>query len=161
MKITFEDRRKNCPKILSLYPRFVDIPYLINVEFNLMHPKLEIKKFCSEKIFKEAKKHNIDFTANEETVVDWDFTTNAYLMLLKFLPPPSNSKKKEINFSITIDRLIIFHKQGKILSDIKLEGTQPVLIAIGENKTTISHYYIALDEKFIPIDAKTIFTVTL
>ncbi|CAG5078089.1 Protein of unknown function [Cotesia congregata] len=67
MKITLEDRRKNCAEIFSLYPRFLDIPYLIDLEFSLLFQELEIKEFCPSKIFLEAEKHKIEFKANEQS----------------------------------------------------------------------------------------------
>ncbi|XP_051164873.1 uncharacterized protein LOC127283822 [Leptopilina boulardi] len=116
MKVTFSMRRNNSIEILNKFPRFLDTPGLINLDFSLMHPNLQMKNFPSTQILEifgkstssqEAKKKKTD-----ADISDWSEDIQAVLTLLKQLPPSSRGRKKDISGPVADNphKLITFSK---------------------------------------------------
>ncbi|XP_044005499.1 uncharacterized protein LOC122850413 [Aphidius gifuensis] len=155
IKLTFKLRRYKYldERFLEVFPRFLDIPDLINVEFNLLYPSIEQDIFLS--LYPEYINAILHVFANEKInsiLLDWDRVSNSLIALVALIPPTVHGKKlasrdKLVNI---VTKLIFFQKSGTPLQSPLNQGrSQPKLIAIGPSKRAIHQYYIEIDNKFI------------
>ncbi|CAG5093142.1 Protein of unknown function [Cotesia congregata] len=154
MKNTFLFRRENTNNLLDEFPRFIDTPGLIILEFSWIHPGIEITDFNPQLILNVSEKYLKTIKKKESSEIDWDNTTLAYLTLLKLLPTTAKGRKK-ISEPNPVDNLIKFIKTGTIRQDFNIKTTHPCLVAVGVDKSNINSYFIAVDGKLLFLDEVT------
>ncbi|XP_033231855.1 uncharacterized protein LOC117182853 [Belonocnema kinseyi] len=147
MKETFELRRKQKGRILDIFPRFLDIPYLINLDFALMYPDISVRPLNTDLIFKAADILQISIILSSEA--EWDTVTRAYITLLKLMPISTKGRKKNERDVQQLDKLIQFEEITYPFKKIRPFNKYPYLLAIGKNKKQICSYYIAVRGKLL------------
>ncbi|KAK4887250.1 hypothetical protein RN001_003521 [Aquatica leii] len=153
MKNTFYYRRQLGVNIsvLDEFPRYLDTPGLIDFEFSLLYPALDVNLETDIlnlvdqilNIYKAtSNKTSIDIVQPDQT--SWDKTTRAMFALLHMLPPTARGRTKGVkdNLITARDKLIVFKKVNVPLEDIvsKKETKQPFLVAEGANIGAIHSY---------------------
>ncbi|KAL6481028.1 hypothetical protein MHYP_G00091080 [Metynnis hypsauchen] len=101
--------------------------------------------------------------ALQESDHGWHSDLACILLLLHLLPPTSKGKKMgKISASEAEDRLVKFMrvkvlKVGmSMVTFLEKSGSaQPYLLYVGEKKNSVHNYYIILDQKAAPCEAKT------
>ncbi|XP_051166535.1 uncharacterized protein LOC127284874 [Leptopilina boulardi] len=155
MKATFPLRCAYRRQILENFPRFIDIPYLINLDFSLMFPEMNYcRPVNTELIFKAADillPRNSNIKTNKET--EWDIITRAYITLMKLIPPSTKARKKVEQEIILTDKLVTFEENTTSLDEIPIINNHPYIIALGKNRNCISSYYISINGKILLTDA--------
>ncbi|KAI7806342.1 hypothetical protein IRJ41_004260 [Triplophysa rosa] len=88
----------------------------------------------------------------------WDSDMSSILLLAYLLPPSAGGRNKSTKISIreAMDHIVQFHKACRSLTEHinKTEGLQPHLLAVGSAKNIIHDFYIVLDGKLLPCQAK-------
>ncbi|XP_015840661.1 uncharacterized protein LOC103313046 isoform X2 [Tribolium castaneum] len=146
MKKTFTYRRSLDVNVLSIFPRFLDTPYLIEHDFRLLFPDKELSFIAkinndAEKILSiydsEVATPATEILGSTEGSSDkFDKVTRSLLALAKLLQWRVNSK--QLNQPV-----------AEILSS--LQRKQPFLLAQGHsNKGAITKYHIVVDRQLIP-----------
>ncbi|XP_071554010.1 uncharacterized protein [Temnothorax nylanderi] len=127
----------------NVFPRFLDTPELINVEFNLLFPNIEKDKFCEIYVeyvpailtVYETEKNNISLGTMESTLL---------------LPPTARGKKLATRDKANniVRKLIAFVQNGTPLHSNE-NVNQPRLILVGPNKIAPEQCFLEIDKKFI------------
>ncbi|CAL8348271.1 uncharacterized protein LOC115556062 isoform X2 [Gadus morhua] len=181
MRATFEYRQKlvhdqdATSSVFDVFPRFLDIPGLIDQDFSLMFGDEVSGKFLAKwpscfkpKVIRESQSlpfslHVEELRAgcNPETENDhgWDSDMSALLLLLHLLPPTSRGHKKTVKISAAQaeDHLVRFVKHGASLTTFleKVDARQPFLLCTGQQKKKVERFFIVVDNKPIPCNALT------
>ncbi|XP_056452582.1 uncharacterized protein LOC130387494 isoform X4 [Gadus chalcogrammus] len=181
MRATFEYRQKlvhdqdATSSVFDVFPRFLDIPGLIDQDFSLMFGDEVSGKFLAKwpscfkpKVIRESQSlpfslHVEELRAgcNPETENDhgWDSDMSALLLLLHLLPPTSRGHKKTVKISAAQaeDHLVRFVKHGASLTTFleKVDARQPFLLCTGKHKKKVERFFIVVDNKPIPCNALT------
>ncbi|KAH0564077.1 hypothetical protein KQX54_009045 [Cotesia glomerata] len=144
----------------KVFPRFLDVPELIDVEFKLLFKEITSDIFIQTyPKYIYAALNVYDVEKRDKTILDWDQETNSLICLTQLVPPtakgknnPNRAKTKSI-----IDKLLIFRPVGTPLQvKSSANSTQPKLLAVGPNKNTISQYHISIDNNCISLKVKDI-----
>ncbi|KAI5611173.1 hypothetical protein C0J50_4961, partial [Silurus asotus] len=183
MKATFKHRQllihdaAKSNTVLSVFPRFLDTKGLILQGFDVQFetetaPRLlEQWDSLKPKIIAEARTltstlhlTNLlsDAQGNSQDEGSdwqgWDSDMSSILLLAYLLPPPPGGRNKSTKISIreAMDHLCIFFQACRSLTEHmnKSEGLQPHLLAVGSAKNIIHDFYIVLDGKHLPCQAK-------
>ncbi|XP_037387943.1 uncharacterized protein LOC119263450 isoform X2 [Pygocentrus nattereri] len=178
MKATFKHRQKlvhdpeKTSVILDLFPRFLDTTGLVAQDFTLLFGEEVSGRFLAKwptifkpKIIADCKtipsnSHVDDLLALafQESDHGWHSDLACILLLLHLLPPTSKGKKMgKISASEAEDRLVKFMRVGmSMVAFLEKSGSaQPYLLCVGEKKNSIHNYYIILDQRAVPCEAKT------
>ncbi|XP_029918844.1 uncharacterized protein LOC115367312 [Myripristis murdjan] len=181
MKATFEYRQKlvhdqdATSSVLDVFPRFLDIPGLIDQDFSMMFGDEVSGKFLAKwpsyfkpKVIAESQslpsslyvdELRAAFDPETENDYGWDSDLSALLLLLHLLPPTSRGQKKtpKISSAQAANHLLRFVKHGASLTTFleKVDARQPFLLCIGEQKKKIERFFIVVDQKALPCNALT------
>ncbi|XP_067206229.1 uncharacterized protein [Linepithema humile] len=140
------------------FPRFLDIPELIDIEFELLFPQINIDILNIS--YPDYVNHILNVYNTEEQnrdLLDWDRVTNSYIALTQLVPPTARGKKsaaREKTKNI-IKKLIIYIQSATPLN-IDENKSQPKLIAVGPNKLAIDQYFLKIDKNLILLPTKDI-----
>ncbi|XP_046705807.1 uncharacterized protein LOC124386181 [Silurus meridionalis] len=183
MKATFKHRQllihdaAKSNTVLSVFPRFLDTKGLILQDFDVQFGTetssrlLEQWDSLKPKIIAEARTltstlhlTNLlsDAQGNSQDEGSdwqgWDSDMSSILLLAYLLPPSPGGRNKSTKISIreAMDHIVQFHKACRSLTEHinKSEGLQPHLLAVGSAKNIIHDFYIVLDGKLLPCQAK-------
>ncbi|XP_057333586.1 uncharacterized protein LOC130672839 [Microplitis mediator] len=142
------------------FPRFLDTPELIDVEFKLIFPEIDLSSFKNSypqkidailKIFKTEK--------FDETLLEWDHDTNSIIALTQLLPPTARGKKGASRGKAkgVVDKLIIFKPIGSPIQSVYEEPSrQPKLIAVGSSKLSVTQFFLRIDNHHISLNLSNI-----
>nr|XP_046232400.1 uncharacterized protein LOC124052326 isoform X2 [Scatophagus argus] len=181
MRATFEYRQKvvhdkdAASSVLDVFPRFLDIPGLIEQDFSLMFGNEVSGRFLAKwssyfknKVITECQNLPSNLYVEElltafdpltENKSGWDGGMSAILLLLHLLPPTSRGQKKMAKMSSAqaANHLLRFVKEGASITTFleKVDQRQPFLLCIGQEKKTIQRFFIIVDQKAIPCKAQT------
>ncbi|XP_041922680.1 uncharacterized protein LOC121718890 isoform X2 [Alosa sapidissima] len=178
MKATFEHRQKlvrdpdKSVDVLDTFPRFLDIPGLIEQDFLMLFGEEASGKFLARwptffrpHITEDAK--GLVPTLHVEELLSsaqgndggWDRDIASLCLLLHLIPPTSKGHKKSAKISAlqAEDYLVRYLQVGASIQIFltNLEPSQPFLLCIGEQKNKIQKFYIIVDSKAIPCRAQT------
>ncbi|XP_031428575.1 uncharacterized protein LOC116221555 [Clupea harengus] len=178
MKATFEHRQKlvrdpnKSVAVLDIFPRFLDIPGLIEQDFLMLFGEETSGKFLSKwptffqpHITEEAKA--LVPTPHVEELLSsaqgndggWDRDIASLCLLLHLIPPTSKGHKKSAKISAlqAEDYLVRYLQVGASIQIFlsSLEPSQPFLLCVGEQKNKIQKTYVIVDGKAIPCKAHT------
>ncbi|KAK1880568.1 putative protein C03B1.9 [Dissostichus eleginoides] len=177
MKQTFTYRQKmlhdpvKSSEIFTAFPRFLDIPGMIEQDFNLMFGDVTSAKFL-EKWPTVYKKKVLDQSrgltqtgdlqdlvqnAGSTTEVEngWDSDMSSMMVLVHLLPPSTQGRKRPGKLSArqASEHLVKFLKTGTSIQghlDSIMESRQPYLLAVGTQRSVIHKYFIVIDKHAIP-----------
>ncbi|XP_055054374.2 uncharacterized protein [Misgurnus anguillicaudatus] len=179
MRLTFEYRQKIVHdedasiSVLDVFPRFLDVPGLIEQDFILMFGEDMSGKFLARwptyfkskviadcrTLLPNAYVEELLSALEPENNFGWDSEMSAILLLLHLLPPTSRGHKKtaKISSAQAANNLVKYLKEGVSLSTfLKLsDAKQPFLLCTGEHKNKIRRFYIVIDQKAVPCRAQT------
>ncbi|XP_035984719.1 uncharacterized protein LOC118558304 isoform X2 [Fundulus heteroclitus] len=175
MKATFQHRQKllhdleQSSFILDHFPRFLDTPGLdfirlfgedISGKFIARWPTFYKPRVITvSKSLRQSSHLDELLSAQEESgEYEWDRDLAAILLLVHLLPPTAKGKRQgKISAPEAADRVVKFMKAGTSFTTFlaRVGSTQPFLLCVGENKSTIQRFYIILDQKPIPCVAQT------
>ncbi|XP_058505767.1 uncharacterized protein LOC131472512 isoform X2 [Solea solea] len=178
MKATFKYRQQmlhspdQSSLILDHFPRFLDIPGLIDQDFTMLFGKDISGKFIAKwPTFYKPRVITISKSLHQSTHLDdllsaqeesndcgWDSDVAAILLLVHLLPPTAKGKRHgKISASEAADHVIKFMKVGTSMATFlgRIGSAQPFLLCVGEKKSSIQKFYIVLDQKPIPCVAQT------
>ncbi|XP_073349133.1 uncharacterized protein [Pagrus major] len=181
MRATFDHRQKlvhdhdATSSVLDVFPRFLDVPGLIDQDFSMMFGDEVSGKFLAkwpsffkQKVIKECQSlpHNqyveellAALDPEAENDFGWDSHISALLLLLHLLPPTSRGHKRtaKISSAQAAHHLVRFLKEGASLTTFleKVDTRQPFLLCIGEQKKKTQRFFIIVDQKPIPSNAQT------
>ncbi|KAM9445762.1 uncharacterized protein Hap1MRO34_024512 isoform 2-T2 [Clarias gariepinus] len=179
MKLTLRYRQKllHDPKestnILSFFPRFLDIPGLIDQDFGLLFGDATSTKLLEKwstnlkpKVIAQSRGltqtcelqeliQNAEATEVEE---GWDSNMSSILILVHLLPPSSQGRKRpgKISARHACDHLVKFIKTGTSIQghlDSIGESLQPYLLAVGPKKSRVHSWFIVIDQHALPCKA--------
>ncbi|XP_054760574.1 uncharacterized protein LOC129266805 [Lytechinus pictus] len=146
-------------EVLTLFPRYQDIPQLIGIDFSMMH-KAESEKFITqwstlrEKIILLGQKEYHSVKQVIERYQDTDRDLCALLVVLYVLHRPVTKSKVNCSRSAAVQYLIQHVPQGtnmeEAINKIKKEYRQPLIVALGK-ETGQKQYFLCLDS--IPVSA--------
>ncbi|XP_051503155.1 uncharacterized protein LOC127411535 [Myxocyprinus asiaticus] len=179
MRLTLAYRQKmlHDPKeasdILSIFPRFMDIPGLIDQDFGLLFgdatsAKLLEKWSTNIKPQVIAQSHGLTQTSElqdliqnaEATEVEegWDSDMSSILMLVHLLPPSCQGRKRpgKISARQACDCLVKFIKTGTSIQghlDSIGESLQPYLLVVGPKRSRVQSCFIVIDQHALPCKA--------
>lgn len=157
--------------IINYFPRFLDTPGLIDQDFTLLFGDDISSKFISKwptyykpRIIANCK--NLRFGAHVDDVLfgqqesdyGWDSDVAAVLMLVQLLPPTVKKRKTgKVSTAEAADRVVKFMKAGMSMKAFleQVGSTQPFLLCVGENRSSIQKFYVIVDQKAIPCMMKT------
>ncbi|XP_035710226.1 uncharacterized protein LOC110853528 [Folsomia candida] len=161
-------RRVNPQSILLVYTKFADCDFLIRLEFSLLQGESQENftriwpSFSSQLLekVKDLKQSPSLCKFLTEESDNWDSEVAALFVLLYLIPPAAQGRGK--GSQCTIDEaknlLISFYKTAtplpSILDTWSEDKRQPNLLCLGENKKTLSSFYLVVDKVLLPIDAK-------
>ncbi|CAH0552507.1 unnamed protein product [Brassicogethes aeneus] len=161
MDFTYKYRKGLGDIILKEFPRFFDVPSLLERDFLIEFPnKVNFEDRFTADLDKILNIY--DYTVKNPLLdiqkssplnePGWDKTTRAALAILYMLPPTPNRQNKENNHLSPIDRFIVFKNNNIPLEEVisKKRTSQPIIVAQGSNKGAITQYNIILDNKIIP-----------
>ncbi|XP_034530081.1 uncharacterized protein LOC117805460 [Notolabrus celidotus] len=181
MRATFEYRQKMVhdkdatASVLEVFPRFLDIPGLIDQDFSIVFGDEVSGRFLArwpsyfkQKVIAECQSLPQSpyveellepFNPEAENDYGWDSDMSALLLLLHLLPPTSRGHKKtaKISSAQAANHLVRYLKQGASLTTFldKVDARQPFPLCIGEQKKKMEKFFIIVDQKAIPCDAQT------
>ncbi|XP_059892717.1 uncharacterized protein LOC132449636 isoform X1 [Gadus macrocephalus] len=181
MRLTLAYRQKllhdpeNSADILSVFPRFLDIPGLIDQDFRSLFGDATSAKMLEKwttnfqaKVVTQCRGLTLtgdvqDLIQNAEaTEVDdgWDSDMSSMLLLVHLLPPSSQGRKRpgKISARQACDSLVKFIKIGTSIQahlDNISGSLQPYLLAVGAKKSMIESYYIVIDKHALPCKTST------
>ncbi|XP_063060458.1 uncharacterized protein LOC134453602 [Engraulis encrasicolus] len=156
--------------ILSIFPRFMDIPGLIEQDFALLFgdstsAKLMEKWSTNIKPKVIAQSRGLTQTADLQDLIQnalateveegWDSDMSSILLLVHLLPPSNPGRKRpgKISAHRACDHVVKFIKTGASIQG-HLEGitqsVQPYLLAVGPKKSMIQSYFIVVDKQALP-----------
>ncbi|XP_074107790.1 uncharacterized protein LOC141533033 [Cotesia typhae] len=144
----------------TVYPRFLDVPELIDVEFKLLFPEI-----ASDIFIKTFPKYILaaldvyEVEKRDKSMLDWDQVTNSLISLTQLVPPTAKGKKNAIRVKtkLIVDKLIVLRPFGTPLQlKDSTKSPQPKLLAVGLNKSAISQYHISIDNHCISLKVKSI-----
>ncbi|XP_060760435.1 uncharacterized protein LOC132870679 isoform X2 [Neoarius graeffei] len=179
MKATFEHRQKlvhdpdTSMDVLDIFPRFLDIPGLIEQDFLALFGEETSGKFLAKwptffrpHIIEDAK--GLVSTAHVEDLLcsaqgdgdrGWDSDIASLCLLLHLIPPTSKGHKKAAKVSAlqAEDYLVKYMQIGTSMQIFlsRLEPSQPFMLCIGEQKNKIHKFYIIIDSQAVPCRAQT------
>ncbi|KAM7423196.1 hypothetical protein PAMA_010972 [Pampus argenteus] len=181
MRATFDYRQKlvhdqdATASVLDVFPRFLDIPGLIEQDFCMMFGDHVSGRFLAR--WSSDFKHRVitecqslpsspyvdELLAASDLEVEndygWDSDMSALLLLLHLLPPTSKGQKKapKMSSAQATNHVVRFIKEGASLSTFleKVDGRQPFLLGIGEQRKKITRFFIVVDQKALPCKALT------
>ncbi|XP_063062279.1 uncharacterized protein LOC134455174 [Engraulis encrasicolus] len=178
MMATFEHRQKlvhdpdTSVDVLETFPRFLDIPGLIEQDFLALFGPETSGKFLAKwttyfrpQIIEDAK--GLVSTAHVEELLrsaqgdggGWDIDIASLCLLLHLIPPTSKGHKKSAKISAlqAEDYLVRYLQAGTSMQIFlsSLEPSQPFMLCVGEQKNKIHKFYIIVDNQAIPCKAQT------
>ncbi|XP_031329497.1 uncharacterized protein LOC116181646 isoform X2 [Photinus pyralis] len=164
-KATFLARRKLCNEtnIFQEFPRFLDTPGLISLDFGLLYPNNDCINLELQILNISEKVKNIycnEINSDNEYLNQFDVTTKTLFMLIKLLPATSKGRKKAVNRESLPEiskRLIVFKKNSESLEEIitAKKTNQPFLIASGSSEKAVDYYTISVDNKVLAVESIT------
>ncbi|XP_005169550.2 uncharacterized protein [Danio rerio] len=181
MKLTFKHRQQlihdaeKSSTALSVFPRFLDTKGLVLQDFDIKFGTETASRLLEQwdtlkpKIIAEAKTLNSNLYLNSLLAAGtgqnlecewqgWDSDMSCLLLLAFLLPPSAGGRNNSTKISIkeAMDHVVQFHKACCSLTEYveKTEGLQPHLLAVGSAKNAIHEFYIVLDGKLLPCQAK-------
>ncbi|XP_073719479.1 uncharacterized protein [Misgurnus anguillicaudatus] len=182
MKATFKHRQQlihdaeKSNTVLSVFPRFLDTKGLILQDFDIKFGTETASRLLEQwdslkpKIIAEAKTLTSTLHLNslisaaeckgqdDSECQGWDSDMSSVLLLAYLLPPSAGGRNKSTKISIreAVDHILQFHKSCRSLAEHikKTEGLQPHLLAVGSAKNVIHDFYVVLDGKLLPCQAK-------
>ncbi|XP_066529672.1 uncharacterized protein [Hoplias malabaricus] len=181
MRATFQYRQKMVHdkdasvSILHVFPRFLDIPGLIDQDFAMMFGDEVSSRFLAKwptffkpRVISDCKTLSPNQYVEElllaieprpEEMYGWDSDMSAILLLLHLLPPTSKGQKKtaKISSAQAANHLVRYLQEGASLTTFleRAETKQPFLLCIGEQKNKILKFYIIINQKAVPCKAQT------
>lgn len=177
MTLTFAYRQQmlhdpqRSSQILTMFPRFLDIPGMIEQDFTLIFGDATSAKFLEKwpTVYKQkviAQSSGLtqtcdlqdlvqNATSNAEVEEGWDSDMSSILILAHLLPPSSKGRKRPGKISVrqACDCLVKFMKTGTSIQaylDGITESVQPYHLAVGANKSRINAYFIVIDKHVVP-----------
>lgn len=179
MRATFEYRQKivhdqdASVSVLDVFPRFLDIPGLIEQDFILMFGEETSGKFLARwptyfkpKVIEDCRTllpnayvEELLTALKPDNNFGWDSEMSSILLLLHLLPPTSRGHKKiaKISSAQAANNLVKYLKEGASLTTFleQVDARQPFLLCIGEHKNKIRRFYLVTDQKAVPCKALT------
>ncbi|KAG9261779.1 hypothetical protein AMEX_G430 [Astyanax mexicanus] len=181
MRATFQYRQKlvrdkdASMSVLDNFPRFLDIPGLIDQDFAMMFGDEVSSRFLAKwptffkpRVISDCRTLAPNQYAEEllsaiepqpEDIYGWDSDMSAILLLLHLLPPTARGQKKtaKISSAQAANHLVRYIPEGASLTTFleRAETKQPFLLCIGEQKNKILKFYIIIDQKAVPCKAQT------
>ncbi|XP_049338304.1 uncharacterized protein LOC125803859 [Astyanax mexicanus] len=182
MRATFQYRQKlvrdkdASMSVLDNFPRFLDIPGLIDQDFAMMFGDEVSSRFLAKwptffkpRVISDCRTLAPNQYAEEllsaiepqpEDIYGWDSDMSAILLLLHLLPPTARGQKKtaKISSAQAANHLVRYIPEGASLTTFleRAETKQPFLLCIGEQKNKILKFYIIIDQKAVPCKAQTL-----
>ncbi|XP_033989913.1 uncharacterized protein LOC117485465 [Trematomus bernacchii] len=177
MKQTFTYRQKmlhdpvKSSEIFTAFPRFLDIPGMIEQDFNLMFGDVTSAKFLErwptvykKKVLDQSRGltqtgdlQDLVQNAGSTTEVEngWDNDMSSLMVLVHLLPPSTQGRKRPGKLSArqASEHLVKFLKTGTSIQghlDSIMESRQPYLLAVGTQRSVIHKYFIVIDKHAIP-----------
>ncbi|XP_041634628.1 uncharacterized protein si:cabz01074946.1 isoform X2 [Cheilinus undulatus] len=177
MKQTFPYRQRmihdpvKSSEIFTVFPRFLDIPGMVEQDFSLMFGEATSAKFLEKwpTVYKQkvldqsrgltqtAELQDLVQTAESTTGVEngWDSDMSSILILIHLLPPSPHGSRSPGKLSArpASDHLVKFIKAETSIQDHLdsiTENLQPYLLAVGPQKKEINKYFIVIDKHAIP-----------
>ncbi|KAL2096963.1 hypothetical protein ACEWY4_006170 [Coilia grayii] len=156
--------------VLTIFPRFMDIPGLIEQDFTLLFgdttsAKLMEKWSTNIKPKVIAQSRGLTQTGELQDLIQnavateveegWDSDMSSILLLVHLLPPSTQGRKRpgKISARQACDYLVKFLK-NVVSIEGHLEGitqsVQPYLLAVGPKKSRIQSYFIVVDKQALP-----------
>ncbi|XP_036141504.1 uncharacterized protein LOC118647448 isoform X2 [Monomorium pharaonis] len=134
----------------NVFPRFLDIPDLIDVEFNLLFPEVEQDKFCQIYVEYVNAILSVYETEKNNISLEWSRVTNSFIALTLLLPPTARGKKLAARDKANniVKKLIVFVQNGTPLHSNE-NVNQPRLVVVGPNKIAFEQCFLEIDKKFI------------
>ncbi|XP_059417045.1 uncharacterized protein LOC132152250 [Carassius carassius] len=179
MMATFQYRQtlvqdqQNSATVLDVFPRFLDIPGLIDQDFTMMFGEEVSGRFLAKwpTYFKPRLLADCKNRTSNEHVEEllsaqqnsnesgWDSDLSIILLLVHLLPPTSKGHKKSAKISSyqAVKHVARYLKIGASVEAFlgSLEPGQPFLLCVGEHKNNIQRFYVIIDKKAIPCKAQT------
>lgn len=183
MKLTFVHRRnlvldpQHSRNILLDFPRFRDVPGLIEQDFVLMFGEDTSARFLQQwstvfkaRVVEEGRK--LPFSpelqdlqrsadpdqAGTEDHHGWDSDLASVLMLSHLIPPTAQGRKRpgKVSPSQAEKRVVVFKRTGppgilqEHLDTVTASHPHPHLLAVGERKSLIQQFFVIVDGTAIP-----------
>ncbi|KAI9547952.1 hypothetical protein NQZ68_012969 [Dissostichus eleginoides] len=179
MKATFQCQQamtrdqQASSKVLDVFPRFLDIPGLVDQDFTMMIGEEISGKmlarwptFFKLRILADCKNlhsnvHVDDLLSAQQNSNEsgWDSDLSSILLLVHLLPPTSKGHKKSAKISSyqAVSHVVRYLKIGASVETFlsSLEPGQPFLLCVGEQKNNIQRFYVIVDHKAIPCKGQT------
>ncbi|XP_041835386.1 uncharacterized protein LOC121636174 [Melanotaenia boesemani] len=179
MRATFQYRQslvqdqRSSLTVLDVFPRFLDIPGLIEQDFIQMFGEEVSGRFLARwptffkaRILADCKNmtsnehiENLLSMQQDSSGSGWDSDLSSVLLLVHLLPPTSKGHKKSVKMSScqAVDHVVKYLQMGASVETFLagVEPGQPFLLCVGENKSSIQRYYVIMDHKAIPCKAQT------
>ncbi|KAK7929678.1 hypothetical protein WMY93_006073 [Mugilogobius chulae] len=174
MKSTLEYRQdlvrdsEQTTDVFKIFPRFLDVKGLVNQDFALLFGEETASRMLERwdtvfkpKIIMEARHltETPDLSRlmaaaekNGENENYWDSDMASLLLLLHLLPPTAGRRRVKISSSEAEKKLVHFLKSSSSLEEHLRDdkNSQPYIIAVGQTKSQINTFYVAVDKKPIP-----------
>ncbi|XDV21824.1 hypothetical protein PO909_026844 [Leuciscus waleckii] len=179
MMATFQYRQtlvqdqQNSATVLDVFPRFLDVPGLIDQDFTMMFGEEVSGRFLAKwptyfkpRLLAECKNRTSNEHVEEllsaqqnSNESGWDSDLSSVLLLVHLLPPTSKGHKKSAKISSyqAVKHVARYLKIGASVEAFlgSLEPGQPFLLCVGEQKNNIQRFYVIIDQKAIPCKAQT------
>ncbi|XP_077398894.1 uncharacterized protein LOC144034188 [Vanacampus margaritifer] len=179
MRATFQYRQtlvhdqQDSSTLLAVFPRFLDIPGLIDQDFTMMfgaeisgsllakwstYFKPRVLANCKNLVSNE---HVDELLAAQDRPDEssWDSDLSSILLLVHLLPPTSKGHKKSAKISSfqAISHVVRYLRIGASVQTFleRSEPGQPFLLCVGEQKNNIQQFCVIVDHKAIPCKAQT------
>ncbi|XP_034055167.1 uncharacterized protein LOC117534980 [Gymnodraco acuticeps] len=168
-----ECREQASSTVLDVFPRFLDIPGLVDQDFTMIFGEEISGKmlarwptFFKPRILADCKNlhsnvHVDDLLSAQQNSNEsgWDSDLSSILLLVHLLPPTSKGHKKsaKIGSYQAVSHVVRYLKIGASVETFlsSLEPGQPFLLCVGEQKNNIQQFYVIVDHKAIPCKGQT------
>lgn len=139
------------------FPRFLDMPELIDIEFELLFPHIDRDILNTYLDYANHIVNVYNIEKQDKTLLDWDRITNSFIALTQLVPPTARGKKSAARERSTniIKKLIIYTQSATPLNTDDSKS-QPKLIAVGPNKLAIEQYFLKIDKHLILLQTRDI-----
>ncbi|KAL5293031.1 hypothetical protein ACFFRR_011660 [Megaselia abdita] len=166
METTYKQRKSMMnkdPKLYQDFPFYFSDPSLVIEDFKLFYPP-QMKNFTKMWDQMVPGVHAV-FSDEGKTVIfenpPWNNDVQLFIKMLQLTPAsPNPTEVTQSDMIEAIEKFIIFSKDDIFEdTDERVKTLQPIIIALGDDRTQIRQYQIKVDEDFMFIDGNTPFQV--
>ncbi|XP_029908663.1 uncharacterized protein LOC115360137 isoform X2 [Myripristis murdjan] len=150
-------KRPTAEEIFQQYPRFIDLPYLFDVEFGRMFPGKEdlfLRKWEGHFVPKLLKVATLE---NDPNLLSAGEESDALQLLTHYLPPTASGRAKgwtKCSVKSALSHILDMKPTGTSISSL-LEGSlgaavgdhQPKLVCLGDPRSTAQYIIVAKNDK--------------